>query len=142
MYHTPESLSFLFGNISERNKEKAMMYIAKVTSALEEENKKVIFKMMSNIYDRLIGTEQAVGCILIDRDAFKYEIDYYYNTVPPTPVERRPFSRNFNDLVSNDNKINTDIDISYLKFLKIPTILELERKKQIQLENTPSAHKL
>ena len=136
MYHTPESLSFLFGNISNRDKEKAMIHVSNCISTLDEEDKKEILEVMSNIYDRLIGNEQEVGCILIDRDSLKYDVDYYYNNGESVPVERRPYSKSFNDLVSNDSKISNDIDASYLKFLKIPTVIELERRKQELLNNS------
>ena len=133
MYHTPESLSFLFGDVSRRNKEESMSYVAKKISALSEENKKETFETMSNIFDRLIGEEQSVGCILIDRDAIKYEVDYYYSTGEPVAVERRPYSNGLYDLDSNDNIIENDIPLSGLAFLKIPTILELEKMKQEEL---------
>lgn len=135
MYHTPESLSFLFGNISSRNKEAAMRNVASKISSLSEENKKIVFNVMSNIYDRLIGEEQEIGCILIDRDALEYEVDYYYHTGDPVAVERRPYSKNLEDLMLNDNKISNDIDVKNLKFLTLPTIYELEIKKQEKLRN-------
>lgn len=137
MYHTPESLSFLFGDISKRNKEDSMNYVLKVTSALNPEEKKKIFNVMSSIYDRLIGEEQEVGCILIDRDSFEYEVDYYYDTGTPVPVERRPYSKNygFNSITGNDKKITNDIDVNDLRFLKIPTVIELERRKINQKDN-------
>ena len=141
MYHTPESLSFLFGNISRRNKKKSMECVSKNISALSEKNKEIVFNVMSNIYDRLIGEEQEIGCILIDRDAFEYEIDYYYNTGEPVAVERRPYSKDLNDLMSNDSKINTDINVSGLKFLKIPTIIELERQKLEKFQSRKSQHR-
>lgn len=142
MYHTPESLTFLFGDISNRDKNSAMSFVAERISSLDEESKQIVFDTMSNIYDRLIGDEQNTCCILIDRDAFKYEMDYYYETGTPVAVERRPFSTNFNSLNSNDSLINDDIDVKYLKFLKIPTIIELERKKSEQLMNNNSLHRL
>lgn len=141
MYHTPESLSFLFGNISNRNKEEAMKHIYDNISALSEDNKKKTFNIMSNIYDRLIGDEQEVGCILIDRDAFKYEVDYYYDTGYPIAVERRPYSENLDDLMSNDCKISNNIDVSNLKFLRITTVIELERQKYEILQNQNPMHR-
>ena len=135
MYHTPESLSFLFGNISNRNKEESMKCVSNCISALNPIDKQKTFKAMSDIYDRLIGDEQEVGCILIDRDSFTYEVDYYYHTNPPTQVERRPYSNGFESLLSNDCKITDDIDIKNLKFLTIPTIKELERQKNEILGN-------
>lgn len=134
MYHTPESLTFLFGDISKRDKNAAMMFVAEKTSSLEEKDKKIVYDTMSNIYDRLIGDEQNTCCILIDRDAFKYEVDYYYGTGTPVGVERRPFSAtSFNSLNSIDSLISDDIAVNYLKFLKIPTIIELERQKSERL---------
>ena len=142
MYHTPESLTFLFGDISKRNKEDAMKSVLKRISSLNEDDQKLVFSTMSNIYDRLIGEEQNVSCVLIDRDAFEYEIDYYYESGKPVGVERRPFSTNFSALLSNDSMIKGDIDASNLKFLKIPTILELERQKKERLKNNSSLHRL
>lgn len=141
MYHTPESLSFLFGNISRRNKAEAMMCVSEKISALSEENKKTVFNTMSNIYDRLVGEEQEVGCVLIDRDAFEYEVDYYYNTGKPVAVERRPYSNGFNSLMSSDDKISNDIDMQYLKFLSIPTVLRLEKLKQEKIQGAKSTIK-
>ena len=138
MYHTPESLTFLFGDISKRDKNVAMNFVLEKISSLAEEDKKIVFNTMSNIYDRLIGDEQNTCCVLIDRDAFKYEIDYYYGTGKPVGVERRPYSTSFNSLNSNDSLINEDIDLKHLKFLKIPTIIELERQKNEQLMNNAS----
>ena len=134
MFHTPESLSFLYGDISNRNKEEAMGFVLKNISDLSEENRHKVFITLSDIYDRLIGEEQAVGCILIDRDAFEYEVDYYYDTGAPVGVERRPYSQNFSSIMSNDCKINQDIDVGNLKMLKIPTITELERQKRERLQ--------
>lgn len=142
MYHTPESLTFLFGDISKRDKNAAMSFVAERISSLDEEGKKAVFDVMSNIYDRLIGDEQNTCCILIDRDAFKYEVDYYYGTGTPVGVERRPFSANFNSLISNDSLINGDIDVNHLKFIKIPTVIELERQKNERLMNKNTSHKL
>jgi len=142
MYHTPESLSFLFGNISRRNKEETMKHVIECTSALTEENKRIVFETMSNIYDRLVGNEHSVGCVLIDRDAFEYEVDNFDNGSEVVSVERRPYMNGFNDLMSNDNKITKDIDISSLKFLKIPTIIELELQKREILQNENSKHNL
>ena len=119
-----------------------MSFVAEKISSLDEKDKSIVFYTMSNIYDKLIGDEQNTCCILIDRDAFKYEVDYYYDTGTPVGVERRPFSTNFNSLKSNDSLINDDIDINYLKFLKIPTIVELERQKNEQLTNNNSSHQL
>lgn len=142
MYHTPESLTFLFGDISKRNKKDAMNFVAERISSLDEDHKKIVFNTMSNIYDRLVGDEQNTCCILIDRDAFKYEVDYYYETGTPVAVERRPYSKNFNALNSNDSLVNEDIDVSALRFLKIPTIIELERQKKARLENNQPHHKV
>ena len=142
MYHTPESLTFLFGDISKRDKDSAMNFVSEKISSLKEEDKKLVFNMMSNIYDRLIGNEQNTCCILIDRDAFKYEVDYYYETEIPKVVERRPFSTNFNSLKSNDSLINEDVDVKYLQFIKIPTIIELERQKNERIMNNNSSHRL
>lgn len=133
MYHTPESLSFLFGNISMRDKDRAMKYVESCITALSDENKKLTLDTMSKIYDRLIGDKQEVGCILIDRDAFKYEVDYYYRNGEAIPVERRPYSNGFSSLMNSDSQINGSIDVSNLKFLKIPTVLELERQKSERL---------
>ena len=38
--------------------------------------------------------------------------------------------------------INGDIDANHLKFIKIPTVIELERQKNEQLMNKNSSHKL
>ena len=135
MYHTPESLSFLFGNISNRNKEEAMEHVARCISALDDDRKEKTFDVMSNLYDRLIGEEQEVGCVLIDRDSLKYDIDYYYSSGEAVPVERRPYSKGFNDLTLNDCKITNDIDARNLRFLRVPTVIELEARKQESLHS-------
>jgi len=136
MYHTPESLSFLFGDISSRDKDKAMSYVSKCISDLDEDRKKATYNTMSNLWDRLVGNEQEAGCVLIDRDAFNYPTDYYYNTNPPTAVQRRPYSGDtgLSSLESNDNKITDDIPIENLKILKVPTVMQLERLKNEQRE--------
>ena len=141
MYHTPESLTFLFGDISKRNKADAMKFVTERILSLKDEDRKIVFKTMSNIYDRLIGEEQNACCILIDRDAFEYERDYYYATGTPVSIERRPYNENFNSLMSSDSIIKTDIDVSNLKFLTIPTISELERLKTEQLRINASIFK-
>lgn len=142
MYHTPESLTFLFGDISKRDKNAAMSSVADKIFSLDENDKKVVFNTMSNIYDRLVGEEQNTCCILIDRDAFKYETVYYYNTGTPIGVEQRPFNNSLDSLTSNDSSIDGDIDINNLKFLKIPTVIELEKQKQEQLTNDNSHQRL
>ncbi len=126
MHRTPESLTFLFGNISERNKEKSMQFVANNISALDEESKRITFDTMSKIYDRLIGEEQTIGCILIDRDLFEYEVDYYYGSGEPVAKERRPYRNSLCSLEDNDNKITNDLDASKLKYLVLPTIKQLE----------------
>lgn len=136
MYHTPESLTFLFGDISKRNKENSMKFVLNNISHLSNDNKKITFNTMSNIWDRLIGDDQEVGCILIDRNAFEYEVDYYYRNGESIPVQRRPYSNNdLSGIDCNDNIINNDIDIKYLKFLRIPTIYKLEEMKHEKLNN-------
>ncbi len=142
MYHTPESLTFLFGDISKRNKLDSMKFVSERISSLKDEDKKIVFETMSRIYDRLIGDEQNTCCILIDRDAFEYEMDYYYDTGKPVGIERRPFNVNFDALMSSDSTIKTDIDVNNLEFLKVPTISELERIKSECLDNNYSSHKL
>ncbi len=133
MYHTPESLSFLFGDIASRNKRIAMKYINDCTNALDAKFKDEVRNKLSEIYDRLIGEEQQVGCILIDRDAIEYEkVKYYYGGNVRTQ-EIRPYSNSLDSLMDNDIKISNDIDVSKLKFIKIPTILELEKIKEKQL---------
>ena len=119
----------LFGCFPERNKEKSMKFVLEKISTLNEFEKKEVYSVMSNIYDRIIGEEQYVGCVLIDRDAFDYEIVWSHHLGKSIGIEQRPFNENFNAIMSNDCAINKDIDISYLKFLKIPTVLELERQK-------------
>ncbi len=133
MYHTPESLSFLFGNISKRNKEKSMKFVLNNISSLSEDNKKITFDTLYNIYDRLIGESQEVCCLLIDRDSFEYEKNIYYNSSIPTVVEKRPYSHGFNSLMDNDMKISNNIEVNNLKFISIPTIRELERQKKEML---------
>jgi len=142
MYHTPESLTFLFGDISKRDKKAAMSFVMERISSIAEEDKNKVIDTMSNIYDRLIGDEQNTCCILIDRDAFKYEVDYYYGSGTPVGVERRPFSSGFNSIYSNNSLIDSDIDVNYLRFLNIPTVKELERQKSNKLMNDKSSHKL
>ena len=130
MYHTPESLSFLFGDISMRDKESSMNYVLECISHLDEDEKKKVFDTMSSIWDRLVGDEQSTCCILIDRDAFEYEVDYYYHTGEPVAVERRPYRESFDDINIADSKITNDIDVSQLRFIKIPTIIQLEKLKK------------
>ena len=138
MYHTPESLSFLFGNISSRNKERAMQNVLRRTSNLDKETQVRVLQTMSNIWDRLIGNEQEVGCILIDRDAFEYEKDTYYNNGRAEVRERRPYSKGLNSINDNDCKINKNIDLQHMKFLKLPTIIKLEAlKKEMFEKNVP-----
>lgn len=141
MYHTPESLSFLFGNISNRNKEESMKFVSEKVSHLENEDKKLVIQTMSNIYDRLIGEEQNVSCILIDRDSFEYEIDYYYNTGEAVPVERRPFNNGLSGLSNTNSLIKNDIEVNNLRFLEIPTVLEFERQKQEKINAEKSIGK-
>ena len=129
MYHTPESLSFLFGNISKRDKKDAIDFVTKNISTLSEEEKKTVIDTMTNIYDRLVGEKKEVECILIDRDTLNYETVYSYDTDKPVPLEVRPFSNGLEDLMLEDNKINKDIKIENLRFVKIPTIFELEKRK-------------
>ena len=130
MYNTPESLTFLFGNISKRNKEEAMQHVKRCITNLSEEDKLKTFETMSNIWDRLVGDEQEIGCILIDRDGMEYPIDYYYSTGKPVGVERRPFSKNFSSLNDNNVKIPNDIETKYLRFITLPTIYKLEEEKK------------
>lgn len=136
MYHTPESLSFLFGDISKRDKDSSMRYVLECISSLDEENKKITYDTMSKLWDRLVGDEQSVCCVLIDRDSFEYEVDYYYFNSTPSPVERRPFTHGFNDIFNNDMKISNDIDIKNLRFVKVPTIRQLEILKKQELDNS------
>ena len=136
MYHTPESLSFLFGDISRRDKDSSMRHVLECISSLDEENKKITYDTMSKLWDRLVGDEQSVCCVLIDRDSFEYEVDYYYFNGTPSPVERRPFTHGFNDICNNDMKISNDIDIKNLRFVKVPTIKQLEDLKNQKLSNS------
>ena len=103
-----------------------MQFVANNISALDEESKRITFDTMSKIYDRLIGEEQTIGCILIDRDLFEYEVDYYYGSGEPVAKERRPYRNSLCSIEDNDNKITNDLDASKLKYLVLPTIKQLE----------------
>ena len=144
MYHTPESLTFLYGDISKRNKEESMKHILENISALSQKNKEITYNTMSNIYDRLIGDEQDVCCILIDRDIFEYEVIYYYDNDGAEAVEKRPFNNvsNFIDLIDNDQRIINDINVNDLKFLTIPTVLKLEQQKEEKMQQNNSFRRM
>lgn len=130
MYHTPEFLSFLLGPIEYRDKEMSMQFVLEKISTLSPNDKKVVLNTLSNIYDRLVGDEQSTACILIDRDVFEYEVFYNYQNKEPEKIEDRPYNHGLNSLYSNDCKIKNDISVENLRFLKIPTVKELERMKK------------
>ena len=107
-----------------------MEHVVKRISLLDKKDKIETLDTMSNIWDRLVGDEQEIGCVLIDRDGFDYPIDYYYKSGEPIAVQRRPYSKSLKSINNNDCKIPNDIDIQYLRFITLPTIYKLEEEKK------------
>ena len=139
MNHTPESLSFLFGgHVYTRDKEAAILHVLEATSSLDFEFQKKILIELNKIWDRLIGEDKNLGAILIDRDGIEYEKVTHWNYDPPKIEEIRPYRYDLNDIISNENsKVYNDINIEYLAFLKVPSIVMLEeyRMNKINTKN-------
>lgn len=133
MHHTPESLTFLFGGkVFTRNKKGAMEHIDEAISTLPEDRKKEMKEIMEHIWDDLIGQDESLGCVLIDRDALEYEKVTYWNEEPPRVEEVRPYrNNNFSSLgYTEEDRYNKDIPVSGLKFVKIPSIIQLEKYRR------------
>lgn len=128
MNHTPESLSFLFGGrVYTRDKEAAFDYISSVINTLDIELQNKLLKELNEIWDKFVGEDRYLGAILIDRDGIEYEKVTYWSENPPRVEEQRPYKHNLMDITSNENsRVNTDINIEYLSFIKVPSIPMLE----------------
>lgn len=132
MYHTPESLAFLFGGFaSKRDKEGAIEYVNKGMSTLDDDLRSRILIELSKIWDDLIGEDKNVAAVLVDRDGIEYEIVTHWNNVPPLVEELRPFRLSLMDIISSeDSRITNDISTDHLAFLTVPSIEMLDEYKK------------
>lgn len=137
MYHTPESLSFLFGGrVYRRDKKDAFSHVLGAINTLDFDLQKKLVRELNEIWDKFIGEDKHVGAILIDRDGIEYEKVTYWNENPPRIEEVRPYRYDLGDIISNENsKVYTDINGEYLTFIKIPSISMLE---EYRINNTNS----
>lgn len=133
MHHTPESLTFLFGGkVFTRNKKGAMEHVDEAISTLPDDRKGEMRELLEHIWDDLIGQDESLGCVLIDRDALEYEKVTYWNEEPPRVEEVRPYrNNNFSSLgYTEETRYIKDIPVSGLKFVKIPSIIQLEKYRR------------
>ena len=130
MNHTPESLTFLFGGkVFTRNKDGAMEYVEECISTLPEEQKKEMMNIMEEIWENVVGSDKSLGCVLIDRDSMEYETVTYWGETPPRVEEIRPYRNGTLDSFSamEESRYERDIPVSGLRFVKVPSIFELEK---------------
>lgn len=131
MYHTPEALSFLYGgNAYLRNKEGAIKHITSCTDTLKEEERHKVTKLLSDAWDKFIGTDEKQAAVLIPRDALEYETVTYWNEIPPRVEEIRPYGNNSFEAVNCEEhtRYMKPIPASKLFFVHVPTIKELNQE--------------
>ncbi len=133
MNHTPESLSFLFGGyVYTRDKEGAMKHVCDCVSLLPPDKKYEIIGILEDIWDKLVGDDRRLGCILIDRDALEYKSNIYWNEEPPRIEEIRPYSDYFEDFsYTEESRYHKDISKDGFKCIMVPSIIQLEEYRKM-----------
>jgi hypothetical protein len=127
MYHTPESLSFLFGGtIYRRDRDKSFEHLENCITHLDEEEKNEVRSIATNIWNKMVGEEKDVCAVLIDRDKLEYETVTYYES-PLRVEQQRPFKNNeFGGFGSiEEGRYNKDIKVDALNFIRVPSIEKL-----------------
>ena len=131
MFHTPETLSFLYGgNFINGNYEAAMEHVRLSTENMEPGMREKLIKKLENLY-RATTSKDTRTAILIDRDKLEYKKDNYYKDGKiDRQVERRPYrDGNLYDMCEIEmNLIEQKIPLDALFFVNIPSIEKLDRE--------------
>lgn len=132
MFHTPETLSFLYGgNFLTCDKEKAMEHVYKSTENMEPEVRGALRKKLESLWDSTASKSKRTA-VLIDRDKLEYKKNNYYgaNGEISRVEEVRPYRNgDLYDMHNIEmNLIEGEIPTSSLFFVDVPTIAELDRK--------------
>lgn len=138
MNHTPESLSFLFGGyVFTRDKENAMRYVSNCVSCLPPEAKDEIISLLEDIWDKLVGNDIRLGCLLISRDALEYPTNTYWYEEPPRIEEVRPYNNSFDDFsYTEESRYHKDIPREGFESVMIPSIMQLEEYRKMMPVNS------
>lgn len=135
MNHTPESLSFLFGGyVYTRDKEGAMKHVCNCVSLLPPDEKVEIIKILDCLWDKLVGQDKRLGCILISRDSLEYETYTDWNNCL---IEVRPYSDSFDDFCyTEESRYHKDISRDSFECITVPSIMQLEEyRKMVSVSN-------
>lgn len=131
MFHTPETLSFLYGgNFVSGNYEKAMEHVRKSTENMSPDVREDVRNRLEKIW-KIAASKNSRTAILIDRDKLEYKKDNYYRDGKLAyQVERRPFKKdNLYDIHQIEtNLIEQELPTDALFFVNVPTIAEIDRR--------------
>lgn len=130
MNHTPESLSFLFGGyVYTRDKEAAMKHVCNCVSLLPPAEKDEIIKILDCLWDKLVGSDKRLGCILISRDFLEYETYTDWNNCL---IEVRPYTDSFDDFCyTEESRYHKDIFKDGFECITVPSIMQLEQYRKM-----------
>ncbi len=130
MFHTPETLSFLFGgNFINGDYDAAMEFVKKSTEEFPEDMRENLRNKLSDLYKATASKNERTA-ILIDRDKIEYKKDNYYkNGKLDRQVERRPYMNgNLYDMCQVENNlIEQELDLDALFFVNVPTVEKMDR---------------
>ncbi len=135
MNHTPESLSFLFGGyVYTRDKKAAMRHVCDCVSLLPQNLKDEIINILDSLWDKLVGSDKRLGCILISRDSLEYETYTDWNNCL---IELRPYNDSFDDFCyTEESRYHKDIFKDGFECVTVPSIMQLEEyRKMVPVSN-------
>ncbi|MGN1029695.1 MAG: hypothetical protein ACI4P7_06340 [Bacilli bacterium] len=132
MFHTPETLSFLYGGyFFDGNKEAAMNFLEKSTENMDSETREELRTRLRKVWDMTASKEKRTA-ILIDRDELQYKKNNYYgpNGQITRVEEVRPYMHgNLYDMHNIEmNLIEEELSSDKLFFVNVPTIRELDSR--------------
>lgn len=132
MFHTPETLSFLYGgNFFNGDKEAAMEFLEKTTEKMDPEIRDALRAKLKRVWD-MTASKGKRTAVLIDLDKLRYKTNNYYgsNGQIVRVEEIRPYMHgNLYDMHNIEmNLIEEEIPTSSLFFVDVPTIPELDKR--------------
>lgn len=144
MFHTPETLSFLYGgNFFGGDKEAAMEFLEKSTENMEPETRDALRSKLRKVWD-MTASKGKRTAVLIDRDKLKYKTNNYYgaNGQVARVEEIRPYMHgDLYDMHNIEmNLIEEEVPTSSLFFVDVPTVPELDKRVE-EMKNKDSKAK-
>lgn len=132
MFHTPETLSFLYGgNFINADKAAAMEHVKKATECMDLELRDQLRKRLTHIWDNTASKGKRTA-VIIDRDKLDYKKNTYYGDDGQVSrvEEVRPYMHgDLYDMHNTEmNLIEKEVPCDALFFVDVPDIEELDKR--------------